>query len=777
MSRCTFSRVRCWVLVALCASLLGGSGPAAVGAPNFDSSPEQVWSTSIDLIESGDFDAASARIDELERLGRDGARIAEWLREQQEMGKTRAEMTHEDLEKYIQWAQEQHAKDKIQRALGYATMAYDNSTDKDAFREQEWLRKLYDDALEYAADLREKHEWLDAHAVYFQLAAIFEHDKQIRKLRHECLTHARLEVFYKPDTKWEEQLAGIEWRMVRDVLYKIDKYYVSEADFRKLTVAGLEQLLMLARSEAVREVFPSLEDELDRQAFIDRIEERLRQVQAADRVTFVDTGKMFDRVREINMQTVQIPETVIVSEFVTGAMETLDEFSTVIWPVEFREFDKRTTGEFIGVGISIAKRNSELVVVTPLEDSPAYYAGVLADDVITKVDGVDTADMSLTKAVETITGPPNTTVTLTVRRQVDGLDKEIDFKLKRRLVTIQSVKGYTRDAEDTQGWKYMVDPEMGIGYLRLVNFDQNTVDQLRTVITSLQKNEGLKGLILDLRANPGGLLRSAVETSELFLREDQKIVSTKGERTPEYPPITSRITGPFASLPLAVLINEASASASEIVSGALKDHKRATIIGERTFGKFSVQNLMQIDGTDAHVKLTTAAYYLPSGKSLHRTEDATEWGVDPDIAVPVVPKELAKMYAIRRDADVIRPVGWEPSEESEDDADADATADAEEATDKPDETAADEPAEELGDDVKTDADQQADDQAKVEDKDESKGDDEDKEDEEPLPPDPNERPEIDPQLETALLVMRVKLMDEHRTQVALQHQEADIGVD
>jgi carboxyl-terminal processing protease len=237
--------------------------------------------------------------------------------------------------------------------------------------------------------------------------------------------------------------------------------------------------------------------------------------------------------------------------------------------------------------------------------------------------------------------------------------------------------------------------------------------------------------------------------AELFLQRNERIVSTKGERMRESY-IDAARTGPFRDLPLVVLINEQSASASEIVSGALKDHHRALIVGERTFGKFSVQNLMRLGGTDAHLKLTTAAYYLPNGKSLHRTDDATEWGVDPDIGVPVVYKELYRIVEMRRKADVLaRP---DLAQHDAEPADAEETAEpadqpeADQEQDQPDAEAADQ--------------------------------EDDEDDEEPLPPDPNDRPEIDPQLETALFVMRVHLLAETSPQVALQDPKpAEVSVE
>ncbi|MHC4091127.1 MAG: S41 family peptidase [Planctomycetota bacterium] len=748
---------RTWLTAALVA-VVAAIPAAAVKAGPQQSASQEVWSQSLQLIRTGQFDSAAARLSDLEQIGTQGARLASLLRDRQTMEQTRRQMTQADLEKYITWAKEEHAKDKLHRAISYAVMAFENTaeTDKNAFRAQKWLSALYDDALVRASEQRGEGEWLDAHRIYYQLSDIFEHDKDLEKLRRECLTHARLEVTYKPDGKWQDYLMGIEWRMATKALDRIANYYVTDVDFRELTIAGLEQLLLLARSPSLQEVFPSLGDQFDREDFIARIDKRISQAREVSRFTAGDAADFFRRAGDINLQTVQLPEAVIVSEFMDGTMATLDDFSTLIWPVEFREFDKRTRGDFIGVGISIAKMNNEITVVTPLDDSPAYYAGILADDVIVGVDDQSTEDMSLTKAVEVITGPINTSVTLTIRRKVDGVDKEIDFELRRDRVVLNSVKGCRRDADDPQRWNHMIDPELGIGYIRVGGFQGNTVAQLRKTVEHLRRDAGLEALILDLRFNPGGLLRSAVEMTELFLAKDDKIVSTRGERGRDWP-ISAERTGPFVDLALVILINEASASASEIVSGALQDHDRATVIGERTFGKGSVQNLIQLDGTEAHLKLTTAAYYLPSGRSLHRDDDATTWGVNPEVVVPLVPKEWNKVIAMRRKADVLAPAGSvatpksEPSPDQAGDAEPGPASDDTEASPAPEPTTGG-----PGDKDAPGTEPEEDD---------------------PPRPDPNDRPEVDPQLETALLVMRAQRLAELAPQVALQNpDEATVGV-
>lgn len=746
-------------VLALCVGLApvwGGQDTRQASARSPDA-----LAVSAGLIGSGQFEAAATHLPELEKLGDRGQQVAQWLRALQDMEGSRQEMTQSDLEKYVGWAKEQHAQGNIDNAVAAAVRAYDNSADHDAFRDQAWLGEVYEDALIHAAGLREKREWLDAHAVYYQLAEIFEHDKDLDKLRRECLTFARLDVSYKKGGKWKDYLGGIEPKMVRDALSKIDKYYVTDVDFRKMAIAGLEQLAILGESAALSKVFESLNDQDDREEFIDRLGALVDRAKRMSRFGYGDAASLFRRALRNNSQTVQLPTELLVSEFMAAGMDTLDDFSSVIWPVEFREFDKHTRGDFIGVGISITEIHQRITVVTPLEDSPAYYAGIMAGDVITKVDGTSTEGLSVTQAVDVITGEIGTWVTLGIRRP--DVDEEMEFKLKRARVTIQSVKGFARNAEDPQKWDHLIDPDMGIGYVRVGAFQGNTVAHLRQTIQELlDAKPSLNGLILDLRYNPGGLLTSAWKMSELFLQKGDRIVSTKGPRVREWP-INAERTGPFRDLPLIVLINGQSASASEIVAGALRDHKRAVIIGERTFGKFSVQNLMQLGNTEAHLKLTTAAYYLPSGRSLHRTEDATVWGVDPNIEVALVPKERAKVIYIRRRSDVLS----RPDLAKADDKTNLSEEKPEDSTPGEQVDEADDVESKEGDAPEGEAADSPDDQA-------------DKTDEEPkeefLPADPNDRPEVDPQLETALLVMRVHLLGETTPQMAFQGGPKEVKV-
>jgi len=257
-------------------------------------------------------------------------------------------------------------------------------------------------------------------------------------------------------------------------------------------------------------------------------------------------------------------------------------------------------------------------------------------------------------------GTPGTPVTLRIKRG----NAEKDYAIKRDIIKVTSVKGFERDAKDPTHWNFLIDPDSKIGYVRITGFQDETPDELDAALTALKK-EDMRGLVLDLRFNPGGLLQDAVDMSDMFL-QDGVIVSTRGRSVNVKPSewkAHSTVQIP-AAMPMIVLVNEYSASASEIFAGAMKDLHRATIIGHRSFGKGSVQNLLNIanalrpDGLpEAEMKLTMAYYYLPNGENLHRRDGNKTWGVDPDIAVDLTPDQLADLLKARRDNDIIKPTG------------------------------------------------------------------------------------------------------------------------
>jgi len=750
----------------------GGSSYGASEEARLSSAAvEKTWREGVRLIRKGDFEDATRKITRLPGADGEIRRLSDWLDDWSEQTQMRAEMTLADYEQYVGWAKKYHGKRDYSKALDYAVRALSNAVSKEHFRREEWVKALIDDAMAKAAELRAQKEWLDALSVYYQIGEILERDPDVRNWIRECRAHARLDAIYTEDTKWEERLVGIEPRMLEDAFRQINQKYVVDVDFRAVTEAGLERLLLMAESASLRELFEALRDDLERGAFEARVRANLAKVRHADRVDFKVARDQFRNILRINRQTLQLPEELVINEYTEGCLEELDDFTAVMWPSQMPEFNKHTRGDFVGVGISIRRhynserKGDEVVVVSPIEDSPAYRAGIQTGDIITKVDGESIFDISLTKAVETITGPIGTSVTLAIRRESEPA--ELNFTLKRDNIRIHSIKGFARDPENDQKWQYMIDPDHGVAYIRVVSFQENTIEDFVKAMDQLARSD-VRGLILDLRFNPGGLLRSAVQFSELFLDKGEMIVSTKGLHNPEWP-IRAGRHGPYRDLPLVVLVNDSSASASEIVAGAIKDHDRGWIVGERTFGKFSVQNLIQLARTEAYIKLTTARYYLPSGRSLHRDDDSATWGVEPDIPVELVSKEVVKIVQGFRKRDIIgsqaEALAQKVLSDEENDLKAEiervkqAAAEDVEPPGKPAADAAeDAPAEaaDVGDDAGSDSN--------------ADGDEEDEEEEEEEEIDRNDRPDIDPQLDAALLVLRTHLMDLSHQMVARRNE-------
>ena len=309
---------------------------------------------------------------------------------------------------------------------------------------------------------------------------------------------------------------------------------------------------------------------------------------------------------------------------IKGMIQSLDPHSSFMTKEEYKELMTETKGSFSGIGIEITIKDKILTVVSPIEGTPAYKAGMKAGDKIIKVEGESTQDMGIMEAVKKIRGPEGSKVNLTVVRE--GMAKPLEFSITRGVIPLKSVR------------HYVLSP--GIGYIRISNFQSNTSNDLSSALEILDKDGMLKGLIIDLRNNPGGLLSQAIEVSEQFL-DSGVIVSTKGRESSHNITATAHKNKKDSEYPIIVLVNGGSASAAEIVAGALQDNKKAIILGSRTFGKGSVQSILPLsDGSG--LRLTTARYYTPSGKSIQSS------GITPDIEMPfVVTEEKAKKKSPR----------------------------------------------------------------------------------------------------------------------------------
>jgi carboxyl-terminal processing protease len=322
-------------------------------------------------------------------------------------------------------------------------------------------------------------------------------------------------------------------------------------------------------------------------------------------------GDVFERVRAAYVE--KPDDSKLVESAINGMLAGLDPHSSYMDPKSFRDMQVQTRGEFGGLGIEVTMEDGLIKVVAPIDDTPAAKAGVMANDIITHLDDSAAQGLTLNQAVDKMRGPVNTKIKLTIVRK--GSDKPIEVSIVRDIIRVKSVRSHPEGAD--------------VGYIRVTQFNAQTTDALKQVINDLNSKLGadkIRGYILDLRNNPGGLLDQAISVSETFL-EKGEIVSTRGRKPEETQRFNARHGAMIKGKPLIVLINGGSASASEIVAGALQDQKRATLIGTRSFGKGSVQTIIPLGAGNGALRLTTARYYTPSGHSIQAT------GITPDIEV------------------------------------------------------------------------------------------------------------------------------------------------
>ena len=334
---------------------------------------------------------------------------------------------------------------------------------------------------------------------------------------------------------------------------------------------------------------------------------------------------LFGEVLEkINKEYVdEINQSESMDSAINGLLQSLDPYSSYMSPEIFEEMQTETSGEFGGLGIEVSMEAGVVKVITPIDDTPASKAGIKAGDYIVKINDIQVQGKSLSEAVDLMRGPVGSGIELTVRRK--GAKKALTFNVVREVIEVQSVKSELL--------------ENNIGYLRLTSFNDNSSQQIKKQIKKLKKNKNLNSYILDLRNNPGGLLSQAIKISDFFL-ENGEIVSTKSRKKSENRKWFAKKGDILDGKTLLVLINYGSASASEIVAGALKDHKRAILVGENSYGKGSVQSIIPLKNKGA-IRLTVAKYYLPSGKSISQV------GVRPDIEV----NEEGDDFRIKTDTD------------------------------------------------------------------------------------------------------------------------------
>ncbi len=320
-------------------------------------------------------------------------------------------------------------------------------------------------------------------------------------------------------------------------------------------------------------------------------------------------GEVLENIKEEYVE--DIDQSKIMDSAINGVLQSLDPYSAYMSPELFKEMQTDTRGEFGGLGIEIGMEAGVVKVISPIDDTPAQKAGIKAGDYIVKIGEEQVQGKSLMEAVKLMRGPVGTSINLTVRRK--NIKRPLEFKIVRKIIEVKSVNSQ------------IISEQKNIGYVRLKSFNENSDNQFLKSLKKFEDNKNIKGYVIDLRNNPGGLLTQAINIADFFL-DDGEIVSTKGRKVSETRKFFARKGDEVKGKPLVVLINNGSASAAEIFAGALKDHKRAIILGENSYGKGSVQSIIPLRNGGG-MRLTISKYYLPSGKSI------SEVGVTPDILV------------------------------------------------------------------------------------------------------------------------------------------------
>ena len=672
----------------------------------------------------GDYDSGRTAVERVLDTGSNprAAQVRDWLASYHSVTASRKELKAKTFEWNIAQAQQALADGRAFLALSFVTQAVPYAANREELASYAWVTELTERAKATAQQLEEQDHWTNALNYYLLLSRICPTDDALKEQSEKTARHARIELTYKDEKALQERIRDVDRGLLRSAIKLIDHLYYREPDYREMAEGALDDLTTLCSTTKLRGFLDGLANPALREHFVRRLAEFRNEVageRGAD-LGYKDLLRLFNQVSDLNRESIELPEGLLVVEFLDGVISRLDDHTDMVWPADAVDFEKMMMGGFEGVGIQLGidERSNRLKVVTALENSPALEAGIQPDDVIVAVNSESTANWTTDDAVRRIQGPAGTQVVLTVQRPRSG--ELIPFKLTRRRITLTTVRGVDRIPGDAKAWNYMLDKDAGVAYIRLTGFHPDSAEELRAALQQAAA-QGMKGLVLDVRYNPGGLLDVAVDLVSTFLDEGE-VVSTRGRLESER---RERVAGKasYKDLPLVILVNDASASASEILAGALQDHHRAMVLGERTFGKGSVQHVRPLSD-EAKLKLTTALYYLPSGRSPHKAPKAEKWGVDPDLALKLTPKELRRVIEHERESFVIH--NEDPDRENK-------------------ALSAEEQAKALG---------------------ALKAEDAEKDEEPPLlseadfkllEADPYEAPKTDPQLENALLLIRVKL--------------------
>lgn len=669
----------------------------------------------------GDYDAGRATLDQALKQGGDAAarQVRDWLNSYDQIVSSRQTLQSQTFQWNIEQARAALAEDRPDRALGFVAQAAPYAEDLPSFGREPWVVDLATRVKVKARECEQAGHWSTALSYYVLLRQIYPDDDDLDDLREKAANHVRLGFLYKDKEALTKQIEGASLDILTKALRQIGNRYYETPDFKQAALGGLDNLITLCETPKLYKFLDGLANAQLRAHFVAGLRDLRAQVDRESKYDAQAIARLFNEVAKLSKGSVELPTGLLVLEYAEGIHQKLDDYTHVIWPADMGDFRKMLMGDFEGVGIQLGldERSNRLKVVTPLENSPALEAGIQPDDLIIAVDGKTTKGWSTQDAVDNIMGPAGSKVVMTIFRPSTGT--EIAFELQRRKIVLTTVRGWHRLPGDGNNWDFMLDKEAGVAYVRLTDFHPDSGREFRAALEEA-RTQGMRGLVLDIRHNAGGVLDVALDIVSNFIAQGE-IVSTRG-RTESDSRQVVRGRAAFQDVPVVVLVNEGSASASEILAGALQDHNRAVILGERTFGKGVVQNIVPLPN-DAQLKVTIAHYYLPSGRTPQKKPHADLWGVEPDFKLKLTPKEFRRVLEQQRDSYIIhnesasanKPL---PPEEQEKLLSALKSDDQDEE---------DEPQVLTDEDVKL------------------------------LEADPHEAPATDPQLQTALLLLRVKL--------------------
>ena len=578
-----------------------------------------------------------------------------------------------EVEKLRDWADSNDVND-ISKALSAVarTCEFADQQQKEQLLSETFVKNLLQTAQKKSTEFEAEGKWLDAYLIcYNALQAIYPDNQQYSDYGQRLVEMAEIASSFQdsPCETASQRYEGVQKKMFIRAIDVLNSNYVSLLDYRQMATKAISRCQLLAEvmNKAADTNSVGQAEKLNTKnlgtwsAALTEISNEAKQSPLGiGKNEFID---VFEKVLALNQelggapkaepQNTLLPEGVLIAQFAEASLAALDPYTVMIWPKSVSDFEKAMTNEFTGIGIEISKPKGLLTVVSLLPDTPAYNSGLDAGDVIEAVDGVGTKDMSLTCAVKSITGPEGTKVTLTVKRHQQ--EETADITLTRARITVPTIRGWKRT--ETGQWLYFIDDTDKIAYVQISSFSSETASDLEEVLSRLEA-EGLRALILDLRFNTGGLLNSATEVVDKFIKEGWIVKTQPRFGIPTWEPAHRKKTHP--DYPLIALINSYSASASEIVAGALADpkHNRAILVGSRTHGKGSVQGITHYPGEGAQLKYTMAYYHLPSGQRVESRDeqkktDTEYWGIAPNIEVKLRSDEITEMSKVQRDNNVL----------------------------------------------------------------------------------------------------------------------------